>query len=204
MMTTPTLVEIGRQEEQGTLRQRWSHYFVLLYGLLCLIIAINLRDSTINATTNYSDVTSGIRAAYPMTWVIDSDGPYVFRVRDMARIGFKTSIVVDTQPVSLSTTTRNLVDALSLDRGNTLTGYRILEIDDAYTLPDDTPATAVTYTYVNVEVSPILQTLPSIVEGFDVIAIRQGQAVILSFLADASVFEEQRPVMDRFLESLEF
>ncbi|MCC6613494.1 MAG: hypothetical protein IT320_08450 [Anaerolineae bacterium] len=203
-MSTPTIVEVGRVEEGGTLRQRWSHYFVLLYGLLCVVIALNLRDSVLNATTNYNDVTSGIRAAYPQNWIIDNDGPYVFRVRDLAQVGFKTSIVVDTQPVSLSTTTRNLVDALSLDRGNTLTGYRILEIDDSYALPDDTPATAVTYTYVNVGVSPVLQTLPSIVEGFDVIAIRQGQAVILSFLADANVFEDQLPIMDRFLESLEF
>ncbi|MBE0691265.1 MAG: hypothetical protein IH587_14190 [Anaerolineae bacterium] len=203
-MSTPTIVEIGRVDERGTLRQRWSHYFVLLYALMCVVIAVNLRDSTLNATTNYNDVTSGIRAAYPQNWIIDNAGPYVFRVRDLAQAGFKTSIVVDTQPVSLSTTTRNLVDSLSLDRGNTLTGYRILEIDDSYTLPDETPATAVTYTYVNVGVSPVLQTLPAIVEGFDVIAIRQGQAVILSFLADATVFEDQLPIMGRFLESLEF
>jgi hypothetical protein len=201
---TPTIIEIGREEARGSLRQRWSHYFVLIYAAVSLVIGINLRDSVLYATRQYVDVESGVRASYPQTWAIDSEGDYVFRVRDLSRVGFKTAIVVDTQPVSLSTTPRNLLDALSLDRAQTLGVYRILSIEDSVPLPDDTPATRMIYTYVDVETNPTLQTLPIIVEGLDVIAIREGQAIILSFLSDANTFESQLPVFERFLDALQF
>ncbi len=204
MSTTPTIVEIGQQLSQGTLRQRWSHYFVLLYALVSFVVGINLRDSTLNAVTGYVDLQSGVRAAYPQAWVIDRQGDYVFRVRDLSRVGFKTAIIVDTQPVSLNATTRNLLDAILLDRANTLTGFQVLAVDDTYTLPDGTPATSMTYTFVDVEVNPVLQTLPIVVEGIDVIAIRQGQSVVVSFLADANTFEQDQAVFDRFLTTLEF
>jgi hypothetical protein len=205
-MTTqaPIIIEVGPQEQSGSLRQRWSHYFVLIYAAVSLIVGVNLRDSLLNATRSYVDVASGVRAAYPQAWAIDRDGSYVFRVRDLSRTGFKTAILVDIQPVSLNTTPRNLLDALSLDRAQTLSSYRIDSIDEDSALPDETPATRMIYTFVNVETNPTLQTLPIIVEGLDVIAIREGQAIIVSFLADADAFEEQLPIFERFLNALEF
>ncbi|MDX2136983.1 MAG: hypothetical protein SF123_02735 [Chloroflexota bacterium] len=200
----PAIVEIGRTEARDTLRQRWSNYFVLIYAAVCLIIAINLRDSILNATVRYSDVATGIRANYPANWLVDDDGDYVFQVRDASRVGFKTAIIVDVQPLGLATTTRNLLDALSLDRAQTLSGYRTLEIDETYILPDGSTGTAMLYTYVNAEVNPVLQTFPTIVEGLDVIAVRQEQAIIVTFLADARTFDEERPIFERFLNALEF
>lgn len=200
---TTTIVEIGRGRDEASLRSRWSHYFILIYCAFCFVIAINLRNSVVNATTTYNDVQSGIRAEYPQNWLIDSDGEYVFRVRDATQIGFKTAIQVSVRPVSLNTTTRNLLDALSLDRAQTLTGYRVLSIDSR-TLADESPATQMLYTFVDVQAAPILQTVPTVVEGLDVIAIQQGQAVIVSFLADSNVFDSQIPIFDRFIESLEF
>jgi hypothetical protein len=107
------------------------------------------------------------------------------------------------RPVSLNTTTRNLLDALSLDRAQTLTGYRVLSIESR-ALADESLATQMLYTYVDVQAAPILQTIPTVVEGLDVIAIQQGQAVIVSFLADANVFDSQTPIFDRFIETLGF
>lgn len=201
--TTTTIVEIGRAQESATLRSRWSHYFVLIYCAICAVIAINLRNSIVNATSTYNDVQSGIRAEYPQNWLLDDDGAYVLRVRDAAQVGFKPTIQVSVRPVSLNTTTRNLLDALSLDRAQTLTGYRVLSIDSR-TLADDTPATQMLYTYVDVEAAPILQTIPTVVEGLDVIAIQQGQAVIVSFLVDSDTFDDELPIFERFLNALEF
>jgi hypothetical protein len=200
---TTTIVEVGRGRDEASLRSRWSHYFILIYCVVCFVIAINLRNSVINATTTYNDVQSGIRAEYPQNWLIDSDGEYVFRVRDATQIGFKTTIQVSVRPVSLNTTTRNLLDALSLDRAQTLTGYRVLSIESR-ALADESLATQMLYTYVDVQAAPILQTIPTVVEGLDVIAIQQGQAVIVSFLADANVFDSQTPIFDRFIETLGF
>jgi hypothetical protein len=197
-----TLIEIRPESSELTLRQRWSHYFTLIYGALALLIGINLRDSTINATRLYDDIQAGIRAAYPQNWVIDTDGDYIFRVRDMAQVGFKTTIQVEIRPVSLSTTTRNLIDLLTLDRSQTLAAYTVLSTSP-YTL-NEREAVALQYTFVSSGDNPFLQSLPIVVEGLDILINRGGQTLIVSFLSDANRYEQNLPTFERFLADLEF
>lgn len=198
------IVEVTQREDQANLRQRWSHYFVLIYAAMSLIIAINLRAAALDESVPYTDLETGIRARYPTGWLIDSAGDYVFRVRDIGQIGFKTTIQVTVRPVSLNTTTRNLLDALSLSRAQTLTAYRVLSIEEGGQLELEIPATRMRYVYVDVAPEATLQRLPTVVEAFDVIAIQEGQAIIISFLADAASFEEERPVFERFLNDIDF
>ena len=42
----------------------------------------------------YVNSEVGIRALYPQHWLIDTSGDYVFRVRDLSQLGFKTTIQV--------------------------------------------------------------------------------------------------------------
>lgn len=199
-----SIVEIRPQQDQGNLRQRWSHYFVLLYAAVSILVALNLRGTIINETIPYSDLETGIRARYPAGWLIDTGDDYVFRVRNISQVGFKTSIQIAVRPVSLNTTTRNLLDALSLSRAQTLTAYRVLAIEEGFRLPADVPATRMRYVYVEVAPEATLQRLPSVVEAFDLIAIREGQAIIISFAADADAFEEELPQFERFVDEIEF
>ncbi|MFN8451506.1 MAG: hypothetical protein U0521_23705 [Anaerolineae bacterium] len=199
-----TVIEIGApQREELTQRQRWSHYFVFIYAALALFIGYNLRTSTINATVPYVNSEVGIRAFYPQRWLIDTSGDYVFRVRDLAQLGFKTSIQVDVQPVTLNTSARNLLDTLSLSRLSTLSGYRVLSRQQ-YILPDEQEATEMSYVYVSAGDDPFLETIPTVVEGMDVLTIRRGQAIIVTFLSDAITFDENLPIFERFLDDLEF
>ncbi len=198
------IVEIGQQQDQGNLRQRWSHYFVLAYAAVSIIVAVNLRISVLNETLPYSDVETGIRARYPVGWLIETGEDYVFQVRNVGRIGYKTSIQVSIRPVSLNTTTRNLLDALSLSRAQTLTAYRVLAIEDGLRIANDIPATRMRYVFVDVSPDATLQRIPIVVEAFDVIAIQEGQAIIMSFLADATTFEQERPAFERFINETDF
>jgi hypothetical protein len=199
-----SLIEIGGQQQQGNPRQRWSHYFVLTYAAISLVIAFNLRNTILSQTIPYSDLETGIRARYPLNWLIETGDDIVFRVSNISQIGFKTSIQVTVRPVSLNTTTRNLLDALSLSRAQTLTAYRVLDIEEGIQLPNDITATRMRYVYVEVAPEAVLQTIPIVIEAFDVIAIREGQAVIISFLADADAFAEELPTFERFLNEIEF
>lgn len=186
-----------------TSRQRWSHYFAVLFALGGLIIGINLRDAALNATTLYVNTEAGIRAEYPSGWLIDSVGDYVFRVRDMSQSGFKTTIQVATQPVSASATTRNIVDSLSLSRSQVLSSYTVYSIQP-FTLPgQEEEALAVRYTYVAAEANPFLQSIPFVVEGIDILTIRRGQVIVITFNADSREYGQQSAIFNRFLESLE-
>ncbi|MBI5669921.1 MAG: hypothetical protein HZC41_18155 [Chloroflexi bacterium] len=198
-----SFIETLSQRDILSYRQRWSHYFALLFGAAALFIGVNLRDSALNATVLYTNSEAGIRAEYPDKWLIDQSGDYIFRVRDVAQVGFKTTIQVAARPVSPVTTARNLVDALTLNRAQTLASYTVFEIRPIV-LPNEVEATTVTYTYVASETNPFLETVPVVVEGMDILALSRGQAIIITFLSDSRTYRQNYPRFQQFLSSLEF
>jgi hypothetical protein len=199
-----TVIEVGREERgQLTLRQRWSHYLVLVYALTMLIVGVNLRDSLLYATVPYEDVRAGIRAFYPQGWLLDNQGDYVFRVRDMRRTDFKTTIQVQILPVSADSTTRNLLDNLLLTRAQIFGQYRQFP-RAIFQLPDETPATSVNYTFVASQDDPFLESFPTVVAGQDVVILQREQAVIITFQASADEYDTLYPVFQTFLADLEF
>ncbi|MDL1899291.1 hypothetical protein FBR02_00805 [Anaerolineae bacterium CFX9] len=201
-----TVIEVVEQQPEITQRQRWSHYFALLYGLLAIIIGINLRDSAINSTVPYTNLQVGIRAQYPRGWVIDDEGSYVFRVRDMSQTGFKTTIQVSVITVTAGTSARNILDSLILNRQQLLAYYRVLSrFPTTLTRPqEDIDATVMTYTFVSGEDNPFLESLPVVVEGQDVLILQRGQAIVISFLSDRDTYEQNLPIFERFLNDIQF
>jgi hypothetical protein len=190
-------------DETLTQIQRWAHYLIVAFSLAALFIGVNLRDSTLNATTLYSNVQAGIEAEYPRNWLLDEEGDYVFRVRDMSQIGFKTTMQVTTRPVSGETTERNILDSLILNRAQILDGYRVIAIDP-FTLPDESTAVQMISGFIAAEPNPFLQSVPISIETIDIITIQRGQAIIITFQSDAQFFEQNLPIFQQFLASLEF
>jgi hypothetical protein len=197
-------IESSSFSPELTFRQRWNHYLVLLFGVVAFLIGINLRDSALNATTIYTNAQAGIQAAYPQNWLIDESGDYVFRVRDMAQIGFKTTIQVSARPVGGAASTRSLLDALTLNRSQILAAYKVLSVIDPFVLSNEQQGTAMSYTYAAIESDPFLQSIPVVVRGLDILTVRRGQAIIITFLSDASRYDENYPIFERFLASMEF
>jgi hypothetical protein len=199
-----TLIEVNERRDQITQRQRWSHYFVFIYALIAVFIGFNLRSTTLDATIPYVNTQVGIRALYPQHWLIDTSGDYVFRVRDLSQSGFKTTLQVAVQPVTINTSARNLLDSLTLSRSQTFSGYKVLSQQDNYKLPAGQNATAMSYVYVVGDDNPFLKTIPSVVQGLDILTIRRGQAIIVTFLSNAQTFDDDLPTFERFLDDLEF
>lgn len=198
------VIEIREHGPEVTQRQRYSHYFAVAFCLLGMFLGINLRDSALLATTQYADTRAGVRAFYPENWLIDTSSPdFVFRVRDMTQPGFKTTMQVSMQPISPQTAIRNVIEILSLTRMQTLAQYTILSIDP-YELEDQPEAIAVGYAYASGENDPFLESVPSVVRGLDILTIKRGQAIIISFRSDADTYEKNLPYFEQFLDDLEF
>jgi hypothetical protein len=197
------VIEILSESTGLTLRQRWANVFVFLISALMLLFGLNLRNQVLTASTYYESFEAGIRAFYPENWLIDSAENYVFRVRDMSRTDYKTTFQVAVQPVGPDAQERNLADRLTLDRLQTFTDYRVQALVP-YMLPSGIEAQAMSYTFVTTEASPFLQGVPTVVRGLDILAIRGGQAVIISYRADANNFDEELIRFERFLQDLEF
>jgi hypothetical protein len=198
------VIEIGPRHAESTQRQRYSHYFAIAFGLIGLFIGINLRDSILSATTLYADPRAGLRAFYPQNWLLDTSGDtYIFRVQDMSERGFKTAIQVAMRPVGAQTVPRNIVEALTLSRSQTLAQYTVFSTTP-YTLEDQPEAFALSYAFATGEHDPFLESLPTVVRGLDILTIKRGQAIIISFQSDANTYDQNLPVFQQFLGDLEF
>lgn len=183
-------------------RQRWGHYLSLILFAVTLVFALFLRDRTVNRLVFYQDIETGIRAAYPANWLIDRTGSdYVFRVRNMRLQGFKTTIQVSVIPIGRDTSERNIADSLAVQRSSQLIDYRLLSVTP--TSFNGTAADVVTYTFISRDPSPFLESVPTVVLGEDIIVFSRGQAIVLTFRADAAVFQDEYVRFQRFLNSLE-
>ncbi|MBC7811362.1 MAG: hypothetical protein H7175_09450 [Burkholderiales bacterium] len=127
----------------------------------------------------------------------------MFRVRNVSEIGFKTTLQVAIIPVGPDTTTRSILDGLSLSRFQTLAAYGVSSTTP-YSLPNEREGTAMSYSYVDTSANPFLESVPVVVEGLDVLTISRGQAIVISFLADAQTYARDLVIFERFIENLEF
>lgn len=199
-----TFQEIYDQsQDQLSQRQRWATYLSMAIIILGMYIGMTLRDSALNQSTIYSNVQAGLTANYPEGWLLDENGPYIFRVRDMATLGFKTSIQVQALPVSADVVERNLLDQLTLSRSQFLIDYNVLGYSD-FNLPNDTTAVSMNYTFVSRDTSPFLEGISSVVVGLDILTIQRGQALVITYRADASIYEQQLFIFDQFLQNLRY
>lgn len=196
--------ETGRSPAvQITPRQRWSIAFSYMLIIAGLLLGLNQRDLALNQTSVYSNIAAGITASYPARWLLDESPDNVFRIRDMSHLGFNTTIEVRSLPVGNDGAERNLLDHLSLQRSQVFIDYSVLEYD-TFLLPDDSEAISMAYTFVSRHASPFLEGVSSIVNGLDILTIRRGQALIVSFRAEASVYQRELQTFYRFIENFEF
>jgi hypothetical protein len=73
-----------------------------------------------------------------------------------------------------------------------------------FILPDETEARAMEYTFVDSGNNPFLESVPIVIRGLDVLTIRRGQAIIITFLSESNKYNQNYAVFDRFIGSLEF
>jgi hypothetical protein len=194
--------EITGLREENTREQRWSHFLTAFVAVLMLLYGLNMRNSALTASSLYANPEAGIRVRYPQNWLIDESDDYVLRVRDMSRIGFKTTILVSTRPVGSFTSERNIRDQLILERADNLIGYQSFTTEP-YILSDESEGLRTDYAFVEAEINPSSETTLIPVHGTDIILIRGSQAIIITFLANAETFDDEFAYFSRFLNSLE-
>lgn len=186
-----------------TRRQRWGLYFAIVLIVASFFIATFLRDNALFATVPYNNVEAGIRANYPSGWLIDTSDDYIFRVRDMSRAGFKTTIQVAAYPFSQNMSARNVFDDLALQRALLLPNYKQLLTRTA-PFRGGEPATINEFHFVFNDPNPFQESIPTVVLGQDVLVVRSGQAILITFLADQSTYLKDIEIFERFLSTLEF
>jgi len=198
-----SVVEFVGEGVELTQRQRWSHLLTILLGIVSIVVGIGLRDRALNATQRYVDSQAGIEAEYPLGWLLDTGADYIFRVRDMAAAGFKTTIQVSVQPVSTEMTENDVLTSISLRRSQVLTAYNPVA-PESFVMPNEEIAVAARHAFVATDLNPFLESVPVVVLGIDILTIKGGQVLVVTFRASAELYDEFFPIFERFLGDLIF
>ena len=102
-----------------TRTQRWASVLTIALALIGLGIGFLMKDQIISATVPFRDLAAGILARYPQGWLLDTEGDYVFRVRDPEAPRFLTTLQVQVIPIGEDAAARNILDDLTLKRAQT-------------------------------------------------------------------------------------
>lgn len=190
--------ERSRRFRERTLSRndRFSSVFVIALVAAAFLLGLTLRSQALGRTRPYIDRETGIEVRYPTSWLLDTRGDYVMRVRDPAARPFKTEYAIRIAPASGQTSVRNVLDALTLQRSNTLSAYRVLSVEETEDF------TRMTFAYVNADPSPFVQQLSVVVRGMDIVVLDGNRAIVVTFAAEAERFEAELPAFERFFNSL--
>ena len=182
--------------------QRWNTYLALAFAALALVIGLTLKNNTLNATQKFEDLEAGVRAQVPANWLVDTGGDdYVFRAQNPHALPFKTILQVSVLTVGDDATPNIILDLLNMNRAPRYSTYsEITRSDD--TLRGD-PAKRMEYAYTQFERNPFLATEPLVVKGVDLVVLRRGQAVIITYREERSAFDANLYRFENLLSTVE-
>ena len=190
------------QEAALNFNQRWNSYLALALAGVILFLGLALRNSALTASIIYEDLEAGVRASVPQNWLLTTGGDdFVFRAEDPDALPFKTMLQVSVLPVGADATPDTILTVLHMQRSVRFADYVPISRQDE-TLRGE-PATRMTYAYTEFERNPALQSLPIVVQGVDVVVLRRGQAVIVTYREESSAFEENRYRFENLLQTVE-
>ena len=185
-----------------TFTQRWNSYFAIALAALFLFLGITLRNNALNATQTFENLEAGVRAQVPGGWLLDTgSSEYVFRAQDPDALPFKTTLQVSVLTVGPDATPNLVLDLLNLDRAPRFSTYREISRTDE-TLRGD-PAKRMIYAYTQDERNPFQATVPIVVQGADVVVLRRGQAVIITYREERSSFDANLYRFENLLQTVE-
>ncbi len=182
--------------------QRWNTYLALLMAAGVLLLGITLRDSALSATQTFEDLEAGVRAQLPSAWLLETGGEdFVVRAQDPNALPFKTTLQIAVLPIGPDATPNTVLDLLTMQRAPRFSTYKEIARSDEALRGD--PAKRMTYAYTQDERNPFQASVPLVVEGVDVVVLRRGQAVIITYREERTAFDANLYRFEDLLQTVE-
>ncbi len=184
-----------------SLGDRFAEISVVILTVIALALGAWLKSGVENRSLAFSN--SGIAANTPAGWLVSkAGGEEVLRVTDRTSRGFGTTYTIQQKAVAADAEIGQVVGMLTLERGNSLTAYRVLKQQDVTVA--GRKAAEIEYVYVELAANLTHAVLPVVVHGLDYVFVENGKAVIVGYQADQSAFDTDMGRFLRFLVSVKF
>ncbi|HEC21402.1 MAG TPA: hypothetical protein ENI95_00635 [Chloroflexi bacterium] len=185
-----------------TRNDRFSAVLVILITLTALALGLIVRQQNLNQVWLYTNREAGIEALYPAAWLVDEKGDYVVRIFDPKARPFKTQFMVTIMPASGTTSVRNILDSLTLQRSVDLPAYRVLNVEERNI--GGLALTQMDFAFVDADPNPFIQRLPVVVLGTDLVILDGDRAIIVTYMAEEDSYQANFPAFQRFFASLQY
>jgi hypothetical protein len=181
--------------------QRFADWAVIVITVVAVMVGWLIKNSVQNRSVAFS--SSGLSAQTPQGWLTTkAQGNEILHVTDPLSSGFGTTYTIQNIPVATNATIEQVVSMLTLQRGQDLNAFRVL---------DQQPVTvsgraAFEIGYVYVESNPNLthKQIPNIVQGLDYIFLSGDHAIVATYWADENEYRSDLGRFQQFLGSLKF
>jgi hypothetical protein len=191
----------SRTSNTLSLGDRFSEWAVIAILVIALLAGWFFKSSVENLSVPVE--VSGISAQTPKGWLnVNTQGNEILHVTDPASSGFGTTYVVENIPIEPNSLIGQTVSLLTLERGQALTAYRLL--DQKQVTVFGRPAYELSYVFVESNPNMTHNELPNIVRGMDYIFLNGDHAVVATYWADEQAFEVDLGRFQLFLKSLKF
>jgi hypothetical protein len=185
-----------------TRNDRFSLVVVISIIAVQLAAGWLLTRQTQAQTWTYISREAGIEAQYPANWLANEQGDYVVRLRDPLTRPFKTQFVVSIIPAGGQTSIRNALDGLTIQRAASLSAYRVLNVSEVAV--NGQSYTQLDFSFVDTDPNPFIQRLPAVVLGRDMVIRDEDRIIILTYMAEQTVFDERFDDFQRFITSMTY
>jgi len=189
-------------QERAQRRDRWVD--VAVAGVFVVALALGWGLKTSAEARSVAFQGADVTARYPAGWVrAEAKAPTVLQVEDRLAIPFRTTVSVQRRPLppddpnALAAVHNNLV----LERGTTLTAYRVLNTNDEVIMGGRS-GMKVTFAYVEKNPNPFLETLPVVMVGEDFLFAAGNQAYVITLTAAEANFDRLESTLGKFVQSL--
>jgi hypothetical protein len=181
---------------------RFSAILVVIVAVTAISLGLVIRQRNTSQVWQYVSREAGIEALYPAGWLADEEGSYLVRLRDPKARPFKTQITITILPASSTSSVRNVLDSLTIQRSVDLPAYRVLNITERTT--GGLNFTEMDFAFVNADPNPFAQILPVVVLGTDLVIIDGDRAIVATFMDEQSTYPDNLSTFQRFFASLRY
>jgi hypothetical protein len=195
------MTTISKTTRSFSLGDRFAELSVVILTIIALLAGWLLKSSVENRSLAFK--SGSISAQTPVGWLsLKPGGNEILHVTDRTASGFGTTYLIQTEAIPSDATPGQVAGLLTLERGNSLTAYRVL--DQQEVLVQGRKAIQLDYVYVESAANLTHAVIPAVVRGVDYVFVNGSQAVIVSYRADKSVFDTDLGRFYRFLVSVKF
>lgn len=184
-----------------SLGDRYSDLVVILLTVVALLAGWVFKSSVENRSIAFK--SGGFSAQTPQGWLtVEPSGNEILQVTDLSSSGFGTTYIVESLLIEKESTFSQAASLLTLDRGQKLTAYRVL--DQKQVTISGKQAYEISYVFIESNPNLTHNIYPNIVRGMDIIFLNGDNAIVATFWAEKQSYENDLGRFQKFLGSLKF